>query len=250
MALKIKISPSVYEALPADVKKEYKQSGSDYVLDVEGYEDPEELRRAKDHEKAQAAEAKRQRDAEKKRADDAEKKAKDLEDAGKSVDEAVKKKEKEMQDKYDKDIGERDAQLTGLRGSVTETHRNSIAEGLANKISTAPKLLIPHIVSRIKVDIDPVTHKPKHTITDSEGKDTAWTVDDLEKDVLKNKDFSAILRATKATGGGGAPTGPGGGGAPRQQPPSHRPGTPPNDLTKMDPAEFARQIAESKQQGA
>lgn len=249
MALKIKISPSVYEALPADVKKEYKQSGSDYVLDLDGYEDPVELRNARDREKEAAATAKRERDAEKRRADEAERKAKDLEDAGKSVDEAVKTKEKEMQAKYDKDIGERDTKLSGLTTAVTNSHREALAKTLANKISTSPNLLVPHLLNRIKVEIDPQSNQPKHTITDADGKDSAWTVDDLEKDVLKNKEFAPILRGTKATGGGGAPPGPGGGGAPRQQS-SHRPGTPQNDLTKMDASEFAANIRASKEAGA
>lgn len=246
MALKLKISPSVYEALSADVKKEYKKDGDDYILDLEGYEDPTALKNAKEHEKQQAAEAKRQRDAEKAAREAAEAKIKDLEKAGNSVDDAVKAKEAEMQAKYDKDLGDVNKKLGNLTNAVVSGHKRSVAEALANKISVAPKLLAPQIEARIDVEIDETTYTPKHFILGSDGKRTAWTVDDLEKDVLKNKDYAPILRATKATGGGGTPPSPGGSGAPRQQAP-HRPGTPSDDLTKLSGEEFAARIAESRQ---
>lgn len=246
MPLKFKISPSAWEGLAADVKKEYVKDGDDYRLDVDGYEDPTALKNARDHEKAAAAEAKRQAAAEKARADAAEKKASDLEKAGSSVDDAIKAKDAEWQAKYDKDLGETNKKLTNLTNAVTGERKSSLAMQIATEVSTVPKILARELESRFEVEIDPETYKPKHYIIGSDGKRTTWTVDDLKKDVLKNPEYAPILRATKATGGGGTPPSPGGSGAPRQQT-SHRPGTPSDDLTKLSGEEFAARIAESRQ---
>lgn len=248
MALKMKVGQSVYDAMPADVKKEYKQEGSDFVLDLEGYEDPEALKRARDHEKQAAADAKRDLAAAKAAQTAAERKAADLEASGKSVDDAVKAKDTEWQAKYDKDIGEKDTALNGLRTATIEGHRKSIADTLANKISTSPGLLSPRLMERIEVEIDPATNTPKSYILDAAGKRTAGTVDDLEKEVLKVKEYAPILRGTKASGGGGAPPVPGGGSAPRQT--QTPPGTPPNNLATMPPDQLAAMIREQKEAGA
>ena len=246
MALKFKIGKSVYDALPDDVKKEYKQTGDDYTLDLDGYEDPAELRRARDHEKDAAAEAKRQAAAEKRRADDAERKAKDLEASGKSVDDAVKAKETEMQTKYDTDTKALTDKLDGLTQSVVKSTKNSIAGNLANKISTSPSLLIDKLAARIAVEIDEKTHEVKHYILGSDGKRSASTIEDLEKEALKNKEWAPILRGTRGNGGGGAPPMPGGGGAPRSQQ-THTPGTPPDDLTKLPASELAARITAQRE---
>lgn len=246
MALKMKIGKSVYDALPDDVKKEYKQTGDDYTLDLDGYEDPAELRRARDHEKQAAADAKREAAAEKRRADDAEKKARDLEGSGKSVDDAVKAKETELTTKFEGEKKTLTDRLEGLTKSVINGTKNSLASALANKISTSPSLLQDKLAARIDVEIDENTHEVKHYIIGSDGKRSASTMDDLEKEALKNKEWAPILRGTRGNGGGGAPSLPGGGGAPRSQQ-THTPGTPPDDLTKLPPSELAARITAKRE---
>lgn len=244
MALKMKISPSQYEALKDDVKKEYKKDGDDFILDLDGYEDPTALRNARDHEKAEAAQAKRDAAAAKAAQAAAEKKAKDLEDAGKSVDDAVKAKETEWQTKYDTDLKAEQEKYNGLSGSVIKSHKETIATSVATKLATAPKLLARDIADRIDIEIDPKTHEIKQHILGSDGKRTQWTMQDLEKDILKNPDYAPILRGTKATGGGGALPAPGGGSAPRHTP---TPGTPNENFATMPPAELAARIREAKE---
>lgn len=244
MALAFKIGKSAYDALPADVKKEYKQTGDDYQLDLEGYEDPAELRRARDREKQEAADAKRDLAAEKARADKAERKVTDLEKNGASVDDAVKAKETEMQTKYDTDLGAATAKYEGLKNSVIKSTKESNASALANKISTSPGLIIQPLAARFDVEIDENTHEVKTHILGKDGKRSASTVADLEKEALQNKEWAPILRGTRASGGGGAPPAAGGGGAPQSRP--HTPGTPPDDLTKLPPSEFAARIREQR----
>lgn len=244
MALTMTIAPSVYDKLPADIQKEYKKSGDDYVLDLVGYEDPTALRNARDHEKAEAAQAKKDAAAEKRRADAAEKEASDLKAAGKSVDDAVKAKDAEWQAKYDADLKAEQDKYGALTGSVTKSHKDAIANTLATKLSTAPKLLARDIADRIDVEIDPKTNEIKSHILGSDGKRTSWTMADLEKDILKNPEYAPILRGTKATGGGGAPPAPGGGGAPRHTP---TPGTPAPSFANMPAAELAEIIRADKE---
>lgn len=246
MAVHMKIGKTAYDKLPDALKAEYKQQGDDYVLDLDGYEDPDALKRARDHEKENAAQAKRDLAAEKTRADKAERKAADLEGAGKSVDDAVKAKDTEWQTKYDADLAAANAKFDGLKNTVVNNTKTQLATGIANKISTSPTLLTDKLAARIDVEVDEKTHEIKTFIIGSDGKRSAGTLDDLEKDALKNKEWAPILRGTKATGGGGAPPSPGGGSAPRSNAP-HRPGTPTDDLTKLSGSEMAARIREQKE---
>jgi len=59
MALKRKIDKKTYDALSDDLKAEYTADGEGYILDIDGDENPDELRRARDREKGIAAKAKR-----------------------------------------------------------------------------------------------------------------------------------------------------------------------------------------------
>lgn len=244
MALKFKIGKSAYDALPDDVKKEYKATGDDYTLDLDGYEDPAELRRARDREKEAAADAKREAAAEKRRADAAEGKVTDLEKSGKSVDDAVKAKETELTTKHEAEKTALTTKLEGLSKSVINSTKNSLASGLANKISTSPDLLADKLAARIDVEIDENTHEVKHYIIGTDGKRSASTMADLEKEALKNPSWAPILRGTRGNGGGGAPPSPGGSGAPRSQ---QTPGTPPDDLTKLSPQDFAARITAKRE---
>ena len=246
MALDMKIGNSAYESLPADVKKEYVKDGSDYRLDVKGYEDPAELRRARDAANQERNDAKRERDAHKADLDKANTKIGDLEKGGGKVDDAVKAKDTEWQKKYDTDLAAKDTTITGLRNSRINDKKTELATTLANKLSNSPSLLVDHLAKRINVEINE-DGSLKHSILDSAGKPSAGTMEDLEKEALKNKEWAPIMRGTKANGGGGALPVPGGGGAPRSDVP-HRPGTPENNLATMDPVVLAAQIRERREQ--
>ena len=71
---------------------------------------------------------------------------------------------------------------------------------MAAEISTSPSLLLPHIKARLQADLD--GDAPATKVLDRDGKPSAMTVADLSKEFVDNKDFAAIIRATKASGGG------------------------------------------------
>lgn len=242
MALHLKIGSTAYEKLPADVKKEYKKEGEEYVLDLDGYEDPAELRRARDHEKTQAAEAKRDAAKEKARADAAERKFADLGDVDKTKEDAVKAAREEVETRLGADLTAANTKLDNLRNTTIETARTSAAMAIANKISTSPSLLGPRVMDRIEVTLGD-DFKPTVQFKDKSGKVAALSAEDIEKEFSTNPEFAPIIKASGGSGGGGAPRVPGGGGAPRpgSNPPIASDGKP-ADLSKMAPGELAAHI--------
>jgi hypothetical protein len=198
MALKRKISADDFNKLSDGVKAEYKKDGDNYILDIDGEsadDSPDALRRARDREKEEAKNAKTERDRIKAELDEL--KGNDARKNGdvKTLDESWKTKMKETTDAHKAETGK----LTGM----LDTHlRQNVARELASKISSAPSLLLPHILPRIKVDISgdaPVTQ-----ILDANGKLSALTMDDLAKEIASNKEFAPIIVANRGSGSGGA----------------------------------------------
>lgn len=233
MALKRKITKAQHEKLSEDLKKEYKEDGDDFVLDVDGIEDTGELKRAKDREKQLRQEAE-----EKLR--EATEKLEGLEstDARKKGDIATL--EKSWQKKLDDQKAELGGKLTKAQAHIQKTLVDNVAKDIAHKISNAPALLLPHIRARIVADLD--GDEPVTRILDANGKPSAATVEDLQKEFVANKDFSAIIVASKASGGAGNPSNKFGGGAPANSGTSNQPA----DLSKMNPQQMADHIKAQK----
>jgi hypothetical protein len=195
MAVKFKINQAQYDALPDELKKEYVAGDGDgeFVLDVNGLPEPEDtgpLKRGLEAEKTKSKDFKRQ-------LDEAKAKLADVPDV-----EAINKKHAEDTAK--------------LSGFVTKTLKDSVAQGLAAKISTAPTLLAPKIADRIAVDM--TGDEPRTVILGKDGKpDAEMTLEKLQQEVVANPEYKSIIIASKASGGG-APIGsikPLGGGAPK-----------------------------------
>ncbi len=73
------------------------------------------------------------------------------------------------------------------------------AERIANKISTTPHLMKLAIERRLEADFD--GDEPKTVVLDGLGKRTISSLDDLEKEFANNKEYSAIIKGSKASGG-------------------------------------------------
>lgn len=234
MALARKINKAKFEKLSDEIKKEYKAGSSDdeFILDTEGDEDTGALKRAKDRE------AQLRREAEE-RARAAEEKLEGLEgdDARKKGDIATL--EKSWQKKLDDQKNELTGKLTKANAHIQRTLVDNVAKDIAHKISNAPAVLLPHIRSRIVADLD--GDEPVTRVLDASGKPSALTVEDLQKEFVANKDFSAIILASKASGGAGKPSNGNGGGAPSLNQPNT-----PADLSKMTPAQMVEHVKASK----
>lgn len=232
MALKKKITKEEHAKLSDALKGEYIEDGDGFRLDVEGEEDTGALKRAKDRE------AQLRRDAEKAKKELEDKLAEiEGDDARKKGDIATL--EKSWQKKLDDQKAEYEAKVSKLTSHTTKSLVDNVATQIASKISTAPALLLPHIRARLQADFD--GDEPKTRVLDKDGKPSAMTVEELSAEFVANKDFSAIITASKASGGAGKPSQNGGGATkiPGQSDKSA-------DLSKMNPAELAAHLKEAK----
>jgi len=195
VAVKFKITKAQYDALPDALKTEYVAGDKDgeFVLDVSGLPEPEDtgpLKRGLENEKNKAKELKRQ-------LDEAKATIADMPDV-----EALKAE-------HSKETGK-------LKTFVDKTLKDSVATGLASKISTAPTLLAPKIAERIAVDM--TGDEPKTVFLGKDGKpDANLTLEKIRDEVVANPEYKSIIIASKASGGG-APAStikPLGGGAPK-----------------------------------
>lgn len=189
---KRKINKEAFDKLSDAHKEFYEEKSGSYLLKVED-DDADELRRAKDRE-VQARK-------------DAEKKAKELQE---QLDEATgndaKKRgdievlDKSWKEKFEKQKTDYEAKLATKDTFIRTTLVDSVANSLASKISNAPAVLLPHIKARLTADLD--GEQPATKILDKDGKVSAMSVEDLEKEFVANKDFSSIIVGSKASGSG------------------------------------------------
>lgn len=230
MALKKKLSKAEYDKLSDAIKAEYIEDGDGFRLDIDGDEDTGALKRAKDRE------AQLRRDAEAKLREAQEELDRiNGDDARKKGDIATL--EKSWQKKLDDQKNEYEGKLGKLTSHTKTQLVDNVAQQIASKISNAPALLLPHIKARLAADFEgdaPVTR-----ILDKDGKPSAMTVEELSAEFVANKDFSAIITASKASGGAGKPSNNSGGGAPNNS-------DKPADLASMNPAQLAEHIKASK----
>lgn len=233
------------DGLPADVSKEYKK-GEDgkFHLDVEDFDAhpsalklKEGFKTAKDHEKnaRQAAETK-------------------LKEIQTTLDTLTEERDgllkgaipkgdvDKLENSYKTKLATREKELTGqiegLSAQLNEMLVDNVAHSMASEISTAPKVILPHIKGRLKVEKGE-DGKFVTKVLDGEGKPSASTLDDLKKEMIANKDFAAIVIGSKASGGG-AGGGQGGGGASGSK----------LDYSKASPKEIAADIKARQTSGA
>lgn len=201
MALKKNLSKDEFKKLPADVAKEYKEEGDGYQLDLEGgFEDTAALKRAKDHEKKEANEAKRlQKEAETALATAQTELQDMLKGAVPKAD--MTRLEKSYTDKLSAREKELQAIIDGTSSQLQTMLVDNVAIGMASEISTSPQVILPHITKRLKTEKgDDGKYVTK--VLDKEGKISASTVEDLKKELLTDKQFAPILIASKGSGGG------------------------------------------------
>lgn len=192
MGLKRKISKEKFEDLSETVQDFYTEKDGEYFLDVEGFEDPKELKRAKDREVEN-------RKAAEKRAREAEERLESIEgdDARKRGD--IETLEKSWNSKYEKLKSEYDAKLEQKNGFMRETLVENVAKDVASQFKN-PTLMLPHIKARLAADID--GESPRTVVLDESGNPSALTVAELTKEYVDNPVFSDMIIESKASGSG------------------------------------------------
>lgn len=242
MALKLNITKEQFDKLPADVQKEYKVSSDGYVLDLDGYVEPAELKRAKDREKDRADEAERKlatvtEDYNKLKGDDV-KKAGDIDAL-----------DRRWEKKFNTEKERLEGVITNMRGKSAAKEAETIVNTIAGKLSPKNAVLLkPHIASQIKTEVGD-DGEIKVTMAGKDGKWVDYDATQLEKNFRDNKDFAGIVQASGASGGGAPAPTPGNTGGAGSNPPFQAPGGNPApgglDYMKGDPAAIiaARQAA-------
>lgn len=235
MALKLEVGS--LEGIAADLAKEYKKVEVEgktlYRLDLDGYEDPGALKRAKEHEKESRKLA--------------ETKVKELTKAVETAQEEldgirrgaipkgdVEKLETSWKEKLAKKETELGGQLESAQKSLKRMLVDNVAQTLATKISTAPELLLPHIRTRLTTDVADGEFITR--VLDKDGKPSAMTIDELQKELISNKAFAPIMVGSKATGSGASGSSNGGSSA----------GNGNSNLSKASPKDLVAHIQAAK----
>lgn len=195
--------------IPKGLEGEYKKNeDGKYVLDVTNLpkeSDITALLNAKNHEKEQRKKIASDLEAIRKEKEALEAERDTLKrDAltNKQGADDVGKKLQEIDDSYAAKLKKIEEDNKGKIESLTNQLKSNLlgdkARELAAKISTSPELLLPHIEKRLTADLEEGVMKLR--ILDSEGKLSALTLADLEKELVDNKSFSAIIKAGDGSG--------------------------------------------------
>ena len=113
----------------------------------------------------------------------------------------------------------------------TQIHNLTVvaeASKLASKLAIqgSESVLLPHIAPRLQAEF--VDGDVKFRVLDKQGKPSAMTIDDLEKEIRSDVAFKPMIRASSASGGGAS--GANGGGATKK----------PSEMTTVERAEWAK----------
>lgn len=212
--MKIKLTKAEFEAEPAHVQALAVASGDGYTFDTAAVEDVTALKNAKKAAADEAKAAKQEAARVKAELETAQTELTEFQELSKTnVPKAnLDALEKSYKAKLDKATADAAAEKTRLENSLGKHLVDSVANSLAGEISTAPKILLPHIASRLAVGFD-AEGNAVTKVLDADGKPSALTVDDFRKEIVANKDYAAIIKAGNGSGGG-ASGGSAGGGAP------------------------------------
>lgn len=235
MALARKITKEQFDKLADNIKFEYVADGDSYTLQTTGDEDIGPLKRANQRLKDQVEHLEGKNDELAGKLDKIEKNP-----ARKQGD--IDALERQWNKDKETAVGEVTAKLEKANSFIKQSLLENAASSLADKISTSPAIIRPHIERRLTVDIDGDT--PVVKVLDKDGKASALTVEKLGEEFVANKDFSSIIRVTKASGGAGSPSSNGGAVKPTGQQPAA--GEQPANLAAMNPRDLAAHIEAKK----
>lgn len=236
----MKITKEQFDALPDSTKALYVAEGDSYVVKPAELpdgsptqEDFDALKRAKDREVQSKADFLKKLEAAE--AEIAKNKQAGMKDAGDF--DALESSYKEQMEKQKTDY---ESQLNGKDGHINKLLIDDQTTTLAAKLSkNGSSILKPHIKSRLTVDY--VEGKPITRVKDIEGKPSAMSLNDLEKEFRENKEYAAIIDGSKASGGGADGGNGGGGGAKSLKDMS---GMERVTMSKENPEQYKQMVAE------
>lgn len=189
--LKLKLDKTAHATLSPEFQKEYKAVGDDFILDTDiPVEDVTPLKNSL----VQEREAHKKTKADKQVLE------------GQIVDLTARagtatELETSWQKKLNEQATKHTAEKTGMEKQIHTLLVDNVAAGIAAEISTAPSLMLPIIKARLRAEAgDDGTLVTRVLGTD--GKVTVNSVKELTEELRANKEYAAIIQASKASGGG------------------------------------------------
>ena len=216
----MKIDQAAYDLLTPEQKKLFRKDGDGYVM-VGDTEIADEMRRARDREKAEADRAKAE-------LAEANRKLAEIENGNARKSGDIKTIEKSWSDRYDALKKESDEKIAKLIKTVEKVLVDSEVTKIASEIFAKPARDARLIRDRIKVEFD--GDEPRIRVLDKNGQPSAMTLAELKKETVDNDDYKDIIVASKASGSGGT-GGTNGSGAPKL----------PKDYTEPERVKLARE---------
>lgn len=194
---KFKISKAEWEKLSDEQKAQYTAKGDDYQLQIEGLPDFDAMQANMQRLLDEAKQAKKAKtDAEARAAAEAE------EAARKNGN--VEALEKSWGEKLAQSEAAHKAELAKYHGQVSKLMVTNEAQALASKLfGKNAALLQHHVVGRLALE-QGENGEFKTRVLDKDGKASAMSLADLEKEFSGREDFKGLLVTTKATGPTGA----------------------------------------------
>jgi len=224
--MKRKISKEEYEKLSDVLKAEYELKGDSYLAKIEGDDDAiTALRNAKDNESNAHKETKKLLSTLQEQLDN-------LTGEKNKRDGNIEALEKSWKDKLTARESELTAQINNLSNSAIHSAKEAITGPLAAKLSSKSSSLMKRVLDdRISVEL--VDGKPVTRILDLAGKPSAMSLEDLQKEIVANKEYAPIITVSRASGGASNPSNAAGG-----HTPSNGNDGKPVILSKMTPAQL------------
>lgn len=238
--MKLKMTLDNLDGLDESLHQYYVEKDGKFVLDLDGYEEPGALKRAKDHEKKLRQEAEQKVRELTEKMGELEGQVTELQDTNRQKG-GMAALEQSYKDKIEKMRGEHQQELAGRDAQISKLLVDNVADTMAAELSDAPELLSDIIRKRLTVK-DGETR-----VLDGNGELSASTVDELREEFRSNKKYAAVIRGSQANGGGSGGGGKGSGAAKAFKDMNEKERT---ELAKNNPAEYHRQLdalkAESK----
>jgi hypothetical protein len=205
--LKRQITKTEHAALVPAIQVEYKADtgGETFTLDATGFDDPAELRRARDREKEKATEEKTRAEGLQAKLDalgpDAAAKLKDITSL-----------ERSWNEKLTTETGKLNSKLQDRDKFINTLMVDNVAQSMATEIAgDNAAIILPHIHRRLQVEhVDGAS--PITRVLDANGRPSALSVEDLKKEFKEDKRFAVVVIGSKGSGGGAAGAGAGSGG--------------------------------------
>lgn len=221
----LKFTYDSMDAVPAELANFYTEVNGVAQLQIDGYEDPAELRRARDREKEAARTLRESLTSVKT----------ELNDTLAQLDEARRQggnkiNVDQLENSYKQRLNSAGARADKLKDYIKRNMIDSTADVMAADVSLAPSIMRRIIAERLAVEFDE-NDMPSLRVLDGEGQISSLSTSDLRREIIDNKEYASIIKIGKATGSGASGhNGRGGGGAAPK----------PHEMTTEQRAEFLK----------